>query len=112
MHSIEEIIANAQSAAAASLRSAYEVGREHQTIEMRDKFVAFFEGVIGPFSKSAAPAPEPVAESVAEAPVDGGGMSRRRPKPRARRRPKRSPPSQRPKRQPKERPPRVRRRPS
>ena len=66
MHSIEEIIANAQSAAAASLRSAYEIGREHQTIEMRDKFVAFFEGVIGPFSKSAAPAPEPVADAAAE----------------------------------------------
>jgi hypothetical protein len=67
MHSIEEIIANAQSAAAASLRSAYEIGREHQTIEMRDKFVAFFEGVIGPFSKSH----EPVAEAVAEAPAEG-----------------------------------------
>jgi hypothetical protein len=90
MHSIEDIIADAQSAVAASLRNAYDAGREHQSSEMRDKFVAFFEGVIGPFSKapaeppveaSAEPAPapapaeaaaeavaaEPVAEAVAEA---------------------------------------------
>jgi hypothetical protein len=75
MHSIEEIIANAQSAVAASLRSAYDIGREHQTVEMRDKFVAFFEGVIGPFSKApaAAPAPETVAEASAEAPVEAAG---------------------------------------
>jgi hypothetical protein len=70
MHSIEEIIANAQSATAASLRSAYEIGRAHQSVEMRDKFVAFFEGVIGPFSKSSAPAPEPVAEAAAEPGAD------------------------------------------
>jgi hypothetical protein len=71
MHSIEDIIADAQSAVAASIRSAYDAGREHQTTEMRDKFVAFFEGVIGPFSKApaaeAAPAP---AEDTAEAPVE------------------------------------------
>jgi hypothetical protein len=72
MHSIEEIIANAQSAAATSLRAAYEIGREHQTVEMRDKFVAFFEGVIGPFSKSHTPAPahEPVAEAAVEPPAE------------------------------------------
>jgi hypothetical protein len=72
MHSIEDIIADAQSAVAASLRSAYDAGREHQTTEMRDKFVAFFEGVIGPFSKAPAaePAPAAPAEEAAEAPVE------------------------------------------
>jgi hypothetical protein len=80
MHSIEDIIADAQSAVAASLRNAYDAGREHQSSEMRDKFVAFFEGVIGPFSKapaeppveaSAEPAPAPApAEAAAEAPPE------------------------------------------
>ena len=57
MHTIEEIIADAQSAVAASLRQAYDAGRHHQTTEMREKFVAFFEGVIAPFSGGPAAAP-------------------------------------------------------
>ena len=65
MHTIEEIIANAQSAVAASLREAYDAGRHHQTSEMREKFVAFFEGVIAPFS--GAPA---AAETPAEVPPE------------------------------------------
>ncbi|THD47221.1 MAG: hypothetical protein E7774_05035 [Bradyrhizobium sp.] len=72
MQSIEDIIAHTQSAVAASLRAAYDSGREHQTREMRDKFVAFFEGVIAPFSNShAAPAAEPApapVEATADAP--------------------------------------------
>ncbi len=72
MHTIEEIIAYAQSAVAASLREAFDAGRHRQTSEMREKFVALFEGVIAPFSgaPAAAPAaepPAPVAEAAAEA---------------------------------------------
>jgi hypothetical protein len=74
MHTIEEIIADAQSAVAASLRQAYDAGRNHQTSEMREKFVAFFEGVIAPLSgwpaaepAPAAEPPAPVAEAAAEA---------------------------------------------
>ena len=70
MRTIEDIIAEAQSAVAASLREAFDAGRHHQTTEMREKFVAFFEGVIAPFSgaPAAAPAPPaPVAEAAAEA---------------------------------------------
>ncbi len=62
MHMIEDIIARAQSAVAASLREAYDAGRHHQTTEMREKFVAFFEGVIAPFSGAPAAAPAPAAE--------------------------------------------------
>jgi hypothetical protein len=62
MHTIEEIIADAQSSIAASLRQAYDAGRHHQTTEMREKFVAFFEGVIAPFSGAPAAAPAPVAD--------------------------------------------------
>jgi hypothetical protein len=62
MHTIEEIIADAQSAIAASLRQAYDAGRHQQTTEMREKFVAFFEGVIAPFSDAPAAAPAPAAE--------------------------------------------------
>jgi len=62
MHTIEEIIADAQSAVTASLREAYDAGRNHQTSEMREKFVAFFEGVIAPFSGAPAAAPAPAAE--------------------------------------------------
>jgi len=68
MHTIEEIIAEAQRAVAASLREAFDAGRHHQTTEMREKFVAFFEGVIAPFSgaPTAAP-PAPDAGAAAEA---------------------------------------------
>jgi hypothetical protein len=59
MHTIDEIIADAQSAIAASLRQAYDAGRHQQTTEMREKFVAFFEGVIAPFSDAPAAAPAP-----------------------------------------------------
>jgi hypothetical protein len=62
MHTIEEIIAEAQNAIAASLRQAYDAGRHHQTTEMREKFVAFFEGVIAPFSGAPAAPPAPAAE--------------------------------------------------
>jgi len=62
MHTIEEIIADAQSAVTASLREAYDAGRNHQTSEMREKFVAFFEGVIAPLSGWPAAAPAPAAE--------------------------------------------------
>ncbi len=62
MPNIEAIIVNAQSAIAASLREAYDAGRHHQTTEMREKFVAFFEGVIAPLS--GAPAAEPAAPAV------------------------------------------------
>jgi hypothetical protein len=62
MHTIEEIIADAQSAVAASLREAFDSGRHHQATEMREKFVAFFEGVIAPFSGAPAAAPAPAAE--------------------------------------------------
>jgi len=65
MHTIEEVIAEAQSAIAASLRQAYDAGRHHQTTEMREKFVAFFEGVIAPFSGAPAEAPPPAAEAPA-----------------------------------------------
>ena len=65
MHTIEEIIAEAQRAVAASLREAFDAGRHHQATEMREKFVAFFEGVIEPFS--GAPAAAPAAETEAEA---------------------------------------------
>jgi hypothetical protein len=65
MRTIEEIIADAQSAIAASLREAFDVGRHYQATEMREKFVAFFEGVIAPFS--GAPAAAPAAEAAAEA---------------------------------------------
>jgi hypothetical protein len=74
MHTIEEIIADAQDAVAASLRQAYDAGRHHQTTEMREKFVAFFEGVIAPLSGAPAVAPAhadeppaPVVEAAAEA---------------------------------------------
>jgi hypothetical protein len=67
MPTIEEIIADAQSAVAASLRQAYDAGRHYQTTEMREKFVAFFEGVIAPFSGAPAAAPTPVAEPPAPA---------------------------------------------
>jgi hypothetical protein len=66
MHTIEEIIADAQSAVAASLRQAYDAGRHHQTTEMREKFVAFFDGVFAPLS--GAPAAEAAAEAVPETP--------------------------------------------
>ena len=73
MHTIEDIIADAQSAIAASLREAFDAGRHQQTNEMREKFVAFFEGVIAPFSGAPAAArapaaepPAPVAEAAAE----------------------------------------------
>jgi hypothetical protein len=62
MHTIEEIIADAQSSVAASLRQAYDAGRHYQTTEMREKFVAFFEGVIAPFSDAPAAASSPAAE--------------------------------------------------
>ena len=62
MHTIEDIIAEAQGAVAASLRQAYDAGRHHQTSEMREKFVAFFEGVIAPLAGGPAAAPAPVAE--------------------------------------------------
>ena len=62
MHTIEEVIADAQSAIAASLRQAYDAGRHHQTTEMREKFVAFFEGVIAPFSAAPAATAAPAAE--------------------------------------------------
>ena len=65
MRTIEDIIADAQSAVAASLREAFDAGRHHQTTEMREKFVAFFEGVIAPFS--GAPAAAPTAEASAAA---------------------------------------------
>ena len=65
MHTIEEIIADAQSAVAASLRQAYDAGR-HQTTEMREKFVAFFDGVFAPLS--GAPAAEAAAEAAPETP--------------------------------------------
>lgn len=87
MHTIEDIIAETQTAVAASLRRAYDAGRHHQTTEMREKFVAFFEGVIAPFSgepvaepaepiaptapvveTAAEAAPETTAEAIAEAP--------------------------------------------
>ena len=64
MPNIEDIIANAQSAVAASLREAYDAGRHHQIGEMREKFVAFFEGVIAPFS--GAPAAEAAPEAAPE----------------------------------------------
>ena len=71
MHTIEEIIADAQSAVAASLREAYDAGRHHQTTEMREKFVAFFEGVIAPLSGAPAPpAAEPPAAVVEAAPEE------------------------------------------
>ncbi len=99
MHTIEEIIADAQSAVAASLREAYDAGRHHQTTEMREKFVAFFEGVIAPFSGAPVaalrPPPRPAGRS-------GPPPRRRRPK----RRPKPRPPTRR-----RRRPPRPRRRP-
>jgi len=63
MPNIEEIIANAQSAIAASLREAFDAGRHHQTVELRERFVAFFEGVIAPFSGAPAAAPAPAAEA-------------------------------------------------
>ena len=66
MHTIEEIIADAQSAVAASLRAAFDAGRHHQTTEMREKFVAFFDGVFAPLS--GAPAAEAAAEAVPETP--------------------------------------------
>ncbi len=66
MHTIEEIIADAQSAVAASLRQAYDAGRHHQTTEMREKFVAFFDGVFAPLS--GAPAAEAAAEAAPETP--------------------------------------------
>jgi hypothetical protein len=73
MRTIEDIIAEAQSALAASLREAFDAGRHHQTAEMREKFVAFFEGVIAPFSAGPAAAPAPAAEpstAVAETAVE------------------------------------------
>jgi len=66
MHTIEEIIADAQSAVAASLRAAFDAGRHHQTTEMREKFVAFFDGVFAPLS--GAPAAEAAAEAAPETP--------------------------------------------
>jgi len=66
MHSIEDIIADAQSAVAASLRAAFDAGRHHQTTEMREKFVAFFDGVFAPLS--GAPAAEAAAEAAPETP--------------------------------------------
>ena len=66
MHTIEDIIADAQSAVAASLRQAYDAGRHHQTTEMREKFVAFFDGVFAPLS--GAPAAEAAAEAAPETP--------------------------------------------
>ncbi len=71
MHTIEEIIADAQSAVAASLRQAYDAGRHHQTTEMREKFVAFFDGVFAPLS--GAPAAEAAARRAA--PRDAAGRS-------------------------------------
>ena len=65
MRTIEEVIADAQSAVAASLREAFDAGRHYQATEMREKFVAFFEGVIAPFSGP--PAAAPVAQTAAEA---------------------------------------------
>lgn len=73
MPDIEEIIAKAQDALAASLREAFDAGRHQQTSEMREKFVAFFEGVIAPLSGAPAAAPAPAAEPsvpVAEAAVE------------------------------------------
>jgi len=67
MHTIEDIIADAQSAVTASLRQAYDAGRHHQTTEMREKFVAFFDGVFAPLAGAPAAAPAPVAEAAAEA---------------------------------------------
>ena len=66
MHTIEDIIADAQSAVTASLRQAYDAGRHHQTTEMREKFVAFFDGVFAPLS--GAPAAEAAAEAAPETP--------------------------------------------
>ena len=65
MPGIDEIIADAQRALADSLHAAYEAGRRHQSTEMREKFVAFFEGVIAPLAPPA-PTAAPVA---AEAPA-------------------------------------------
>jgi hypothetical protein len=70
MHNIEDIIASAQSAVAASLRAAFDAGREHQTGELRDKFVAFFEGVIVPFSGARPAAPTPAATAIAEPQIE------------------------------------------
>ena len=107
MRTIEDIIAEAQSAVAASLREAFDAGRHHQTTEMREKFVAFFEGVIAPFSGAPAAAPAPPAPSPRRRP------KRRRlkqwPKPRRRKRLPR--PKLRPKRPPSRPPPPDRPRP-
>jgi hypothetical protein len=67
MRTIEDIIAEAQRVVAASLREAFDAGRHYQTAEMREKFVAFFEGVIAPFSAGPAAAPAPAGETAVEA---------------------------------------------
>jgi hypothetical protein len=70
MRTIEEIVADAQSAIAASLREAFDAGRRQQTTEMREKFVTFFEGVIAPFS--GAPAAEAAVEAAPEREAPAG----------------------------------------
>ena len=102
MPNIEDIIANAQSTDAASLREAYDAGRHYQIGEMREKFVAFFEGVIAPFSGApaaeaapeAAPAEAAPAEAAPEAaPAEAAAeppAAERRPNCWSNRRPKRS----------------------
>jgi hypothetical protein len=46
MRSIDDIIAEAQKATAASVREAFEAGRAHIASELKARMAAFFEGLV------------------------------------------------------------------
>ena len=46
MRTIDEIIADAQKATAASMREAFEAGRAHTAAELKTRMAAFFDGLV------------------------------------------------------------------
>jgi hypothetical protein len=46
MRTIEDIIADAQKATAASMREAFEAGRAHTAAELKTRMAAFFDGLV------------------------------------------------------------------
>ncbi len=46
MRSIDEIIAESQTATATALREAFEAGRAHTASELKTRMAAFFDGLV------------------------------------------------------------------
>lgn len=69
MRNIDDILAAAQKAMAASLHEAFEAGRAHAVTDLKTKLASFFEGLAGEAEAQAAahaPAPPPDSPSSEE----------------------------------------------